>query len=353
MKQQQEDLGSFIIRARAAGKTTADIRDRLVRAGWQPDAVDRALADELVPPPPPAPRSSGREIFFHLLQFLTLGISAVSLGGVVFSIINAAWPDAVAQAYPTPSTPALAALIVALPVFLVVSWHLLRELARGAVSTRSAIRRVLTYLALFIASATIIGDVTELVRRFLAGEVKVSFLAKVVTILLIGGWVLWYYWYTVRREERSERPAPGWHRANAVVLVGVSLVAIAASFALTGGPQRQQQVVRDAQRVNDLSTFSSFVQQYYDQEGKLPSSLAEISARFGFNPSDPLRGTAYGYVLGTGGAYELCATFEAESSSARYPVAEPYAAAGYSWNHPAGDYCFSLHAVLNPKQPTK
>lgn len=359
MKQPHEDLGSFITRARAVGKTTAEIRDLLVRSGWQAEQVDVALgSDALVPPPPPAPRSSGREIFFYLLQFLTLGISALSLGGVIFSIINAAWPDVVVQSYTgsiVRATSALAALIVALPLFVLVSWHLHREVARGAASVRSGIRRVLTYLALFLAAATIIGDVIALVYQFLAGEVNIRFLAKVATILAIGAWVIWYYWYTVRREERGAAVPAGWHRTHAVVLAAVGAVVVTSAFLLTGSPLQQQKFVRDNQRMSDLQQLASFVQTYYDQEAKLPASLAEVSARFGFAPSDPSTAAPYEYVAGTReGEYQLCATFETDASQVAYPAARPYPESTFGqWNHPAGRYCLTLHTVKSNRAPAK
>lgn len=359
MKQANEDLSSFITRARAAGKSTSEIKDMLVHIGWPTEHVEAALGgDGLVPPPPPAPRSSGREIFFYLLQFLTLGIAAISLGGVIFSIINAAWPDAVVQMYAgatTRATSALAALIVALPLFVLVNWHLHREVARGGASVRSGIRRVLTYLALFLASATIIGDVIALVYQFLAGEANIRFLAKVATILALGAWVIWYYWYTVRREERGAPVAPGWHRTHAIALGVVGVVAVTSSFLLTGSPLQQQKFVRDSQRTSDLQQLSSYVQTFYDQEGKLPASLAEMSARFGFAPSDPSNGTPYEYVpVVNKGDYQLCAVFEADSNQTDYPASRPYPAGSYNqWNHPTGRSCFTLYIIKSVKSPAK
>lgn len=359
MKQANEQLVQFITKARAAGKSDAEIKSMLVESGWDQAVIAPAFmpTGDLVPPPPPAPRSSGREIFFYLLQFLTLGISAISLGAIVFNIINAAWPDAVVQSYglsTTRTTSALASFIVAAPLFLLVSWHLLREVARGAASARSGIRRVLTYLALFLASATIIGDVIALVYNFLDGQANIRFLAKVLTILLIGAWVIWYYWYTVRREEHGGEVPVSWHRTHGVALVVVGLVVVTSAFLLTGSPLQQQKFVRDNQRTSDLQQLASQVQSYYDQESKLPTTMAEISTRFGQMPGDPSTGVPYEYKVGTKLAeYQLCASFETDSSQAAYPVARPYPVGALGlWQHPAGYYCFTQHLV-KAQLPTK
>lgn len=360
MKHTDEQLAQFIAQARAAAKSEAEIKTMLVEAGWDKALVDSAFRStgDLVPPPPPAPKSSGREIFFYLLQFLTLGISAVSLGGVIFSIINAAWPDAVVQTYAgsiTRATSALASLIVALPIFVLVSWHLFREVVRGGASVRSGIRRVLTYLALFLASATIIGDVIVLVYNFLDGQANIRFLAKVATILIIGAWVIWYYWYTVRREERGAQVVPGWHRMHAIILGVVATVAVISAFLLTGSPLQQQKFVRDNQRTSDLQQLSSLLQTYYEQEGKLPVSVAEITARFGFSAGDPTTGAPYEYRLSArDGEYQLCASFETDGSQTDYPAARPYPAGTLGqWNHTAGRSCFTLFVLKGNKLPAK
>ena len=40
-------------------------------------------------------QSTGRDIFFYLLSFFTLGTAAISLGGVIFAIINKYFSDQV------------------------------------------------------------------------------------------------------------------------------------------------------------------------------------------------------------------------------------------------------------------
>ena len=346
-----EQLAEFIARAKTQSKSDSEIRVMLVASGWDENVVNSALTPvgDLVPPPPPAPKSSGREIFFYLLQFFTLGTSAVSLGGVIFAIIDRYLTNEVAQQYyyqaARPVTGFLASLIVALPVYAVVSWKLIRDAAAGRASVRSGIRRIITYLALFLASATVIGDVIALVYRFLAGEVDSRFLFKVLTILLIGGWIIWYYYMTVKKDERAESYPTRWHQSHGLVLAVIFLVVVVSGFMLSGSPQERQKLVRDGQRITDLQSIYYQAQQYYDREGKLAANLTELVA--GYVPQEPLDPQSkepYRYVVGDGLNYQLCANFETDDKQLNQSKSPMYAIpiGEVNWSHPASDYCFEL-----------
>ncbi|MDP3986250.1 MAG: DUF5671 domain-containing protein [Candidatus Veblenbacteria bacterium] len=348
-----EQLHEFIAQARAGGKSDSDIKAMLLNSGWDENAVTAALtpAGDLVPPPPPAPKSSGREIFFYLLQFFTLGTAAVSLGGVVFALINHYFTDEVVAQYYQPVssvTSALAALIVALPVFAAVSWKLIRDAAAGRTSVRSGIRRVITYLALFLASATVIGDVIALVYRFLAGEPDERFLLKIAVILIIGGWVIWYYYVTVKRDERGVGYPAHWHSSHAIALAVVFVIVAVGGFMLSGTPQERQRLVRDQQRVQELQNISWQVQTYYDREQALPVALADVNSGYvPQEPADPLTGAPYQYLRGQGLAYQLCATFETDDKQVTTGKSRIYLEpmSEVNWTHPAGEHCFDLEVT--------
>ncbi len=355
MKQDNEQLLAFINKARGAGKSIEQIRELLLKSGWTAEQIAPSLNinDELVPPLPPAPKSSGRDIFFYLLAFFTLGISAVGLGGIIFAIINNYFSDMVAgwcyRCQANFQTP-LASFLVAAPVYLFVVWKLQRDISRGLSDPHSRIRKVLTYIALFLASATVIGDVIGLVYNFLAGQVNTRFILKVLTILLIGGWIIWYYWMTLKLDERIEREkalifSKNWHRFHALAFVVVALAALISGFVIMGSPAKQQQIVRDQRRLSDLQSLHNNIQDYYAREQKLPESLANLNQGYKpVGPQDPTLGQPYEYMVGLGSAYQLCAVFEIDdpvvlNSSISSPVYGPYEV---NWTHPAGRYCFTL-----------
>jgi len=345
-----EQLTEFIARARTQGKPDNEIRSLLITSGWDEGLVNGALTPvgDLMPPPPPAPKSTGREIFFYLLQFFTLGTAAVSLGAVVFAIINKNFSDEVATLYypgANAVTGALSSLIVALPVFVAVSWKLISDTKDGRASVRSGIRRILTYLALFFASATVIGDVIALVYRFLAGEVDSKFLLKVATILLIGGWVIWYYYITIKRDERGESYPANWHKIHVIVLGVVFLIVAIGGFMLSGTPQERQKLVRDSERIMELQNIYWQAQSYYDREGKLAVNLTELAGGYvPQEPLDPLTKEPYRYIVGEGLNYQLCAIFETDDKQLNQEKTPYYAEpiSEVNWSHPAGNYCFDL-----------
>ncbi len=348
MSKASEQLSEFISRARSAGRGDAEIRSMLVSSGWDESSVSAAIMSggDLMPPPPPAPKSSGREIFFYLLQFFTLGTVAVSLGGVVFALINHYVTDEVTNMYygygPDVQS-MLAPLIVGAPVFAAVTWKLVRDAAAARTSVRSGIRRVMTYLALFLASATVIGDVIALVYRFLAGEVNARFLLKVFTILIIGGWVIFYYYLTVKRDERGEAYPRRWHETHGIAFAVVALAAIVSGFVVGGTPQERQKFVRDQQRVSELQNLQWQVQSYYDKEQTMPLSLAALNPGYELVlPVDPLTNAAYRYEIGEGLSYQLCATFETDDKEDAAGKMRPLYQYDVNWTHPAGDYCFGL-----------
>ena len=359
MSQNNEQLESFISRARAAGKSAEEIKASLLSAGWSAEVVATYVAsgDALLPPPPPPAKTSGRDIFFYLLAFFTLAISAFGLGAILFSFINRFVPDEVGRTFYGRDTGlqwALASFLVAAPVYFAIMWKVARDLNRGVAEVRSRVRKVLTYLAMFLASATVIGDVIALVYRFVAGEVNTRFLLKVLVILLIGGWVIWYYWVSLKHDDRVEHSKQGtisslWQRGQAIAFVVVAVVALVAGFWLSGSPASQQKVVRDEQRVSDLQSIYYGIQSYYQTKQALPASLEELYKGYQPTiPSDVQSRQPYEYIVGTGGAYQLCATFELASTDLRdTTMPQPiYSPDQVNWTHPAGRYCFALEAVV-------
>ena len=56
---------------------------------------------------------------------------------------------------------------------------------------------------LFIGAMTLIGDVITLIYNFLGGELTTRFVLKVVTVAVIAGAVIAYYFADLRAEDRE------------------------------------------------------------------------------------------------------------------------------------------------------
>jgi len=69
----------------------------------------------------------------------------------------------------------------------------------------SPVRRWLTYLTLFGAACTLIGDVMTLVYNALGGELTTRFVLKVAIVGAIAGLIYWYYLGDLRIDEKEEK----------------------------------------------------------------------------------------------------------------------------------------------------
>ena len=210
----EDELIGFVRESLGRGLSRAEIEAVLLRAGWDAAQVRAALdafAAEAFPVPVPRPRPSlsARDAFLYLVLFSTLYMSAINFGGLVFDLINRAFPDPVLDApggYRASGDGmrwAISTLIVSFPVFLYVSRVTRREVARDPRKRESAVRRWLTYLTLFVAASVLIGDLIVLVHSALSGELTARFVLKVITAGLIAGLIFGHYLRDLRAGERE------------------------------------------------------------------------------------------------------------------------------------------------------
>jgi hypothetical protein len=207
-----QDLIAFVKDGLQRGLARADIEAVLLRAGWPPEQVRRALAgfadiEFAIPVPRPIPTVSAREAFMYVLMFTTLFVSAYNLGDLLFDIIDRRFPDPVSprgEVFTLQSIRwALSALIVAFPIFLWMAWLIARLVRADPTKRASRIRRRLTYITLFVAACVLIGDVITVVYSFLGGELTTRFVLKVITVGAIAGTAFGYYLSDLRVEEKE------------------------------------------------------------------------------------------------------------------------------------------------------
>jgi hypothetical protein len=204
------NLDAFVREALLRGQARADITRALVDAGWPTQQVTLALgayADTTFPIPVPRPRASvsAREAFFYLVLFTALYLSAFNLGAILFHLIDLRFPDVggAMASLRQELRSSLAALIVAFPIFLWMSWYIGRETTQNPATRLSPVRRWCTYLTLFIAVGSLIADATELVSSALNGALTTPFVLKVLVVLALAGSVLAYYLGDLRHGEQS------------------------------------------------------------------------------------------------------------------------------------------------------
>lgn len=285
---------------------------------------------------------AAKDAFFYLLTFLTLGVWTVELGALFFTVIDLTFPNpAISRLDPSWGVRSLsdnlAGIIVAFPLFFLISRSQIRDGRMRPERLESPVRKWLTYLALVIAAGTLIGDMVTFLAYLLRGDLETRFVLKVITLLLLAGGVFGYYLGALRREEVSEQR--NWrYAAFAGALIACGLIT---GFYKIGSPGRQRTLAADNRRLWDLSSLATGLYQDWAATANkesfvLPRKLAEIrrmtyaDARL----TDPETGAPYQYIPGEKTSYQLCATFASAGPDAEYS----------GWSHPRGHYCFALDA---------
>ena len=322
------EIRQYVREALAHGVARDKIREHLLSAGWRPAEIENALGafaeiESPVPVPRRRPYLSARETFFYLVLFVTLYATAVNVGVVLFQLINREFPDVrtafgARSDFSAPAVrSAVAAIVIAFPVFLFMARVIGRAIARDPEKRASKIRKWLTYITLFVSACVLIGDLTFLVTQVLSGELVMRVGLKVLVVFLIAGTVFAHYLGDLRREEDRAQlgPAPTSWLAR---LAGAATVAtLIAGLFLVGSPGHERSRRLDAQRSNDLRLLVSEVESYYTTHRKLPPTLAELrfqpSSRLG-EGTDPATGQPYDYRIVDSTTYEVGARFEGVDS---------------------------------------
>ncbi|HEV7424507.1 MAG TPA: DUF5671 domain-containing protein, partial [Candidatus Paceibacterota bacterium] len=142
-------------------------------------------------------RGSAKDFFLNLGAFIALYTLVGSLLGLLFTIINTAYPQIV-NGYNYNGSSSIswpvATLVVFFPIFILLMWFLEREY-RGEPEMQSSLaHRGLTYVTLFISGLVIAGDLITVVYYFIDGqELTTGFLLKVLVLFIIASSIFVYY----------------------------------------------------------------------------------------------------------------------------------------------------------------
>lgn len=200
-----QTLDLFIREALNRGETRERISAALAAAGWTQKEVDAALDDYAetdlgLAVPKPRPYVSAREAFLYLVLFILLGVVAWNLGSLLFALIEVWIPDQLDDQYgyggfgrDTQIRQAIAGLVVGTPLFAWLAFHIRKQRRTNPAMQRSRVRKWLTYIALIIASCTLIGDAIGLVYAFLAGELSTRLFLKLLVVAVLAGGVFFYF----------------------------------------------------------------------------------------------------------------------------------------------------------------
>ena len=134
-------------------------------------------------------------------------------------------------------------------------------------------------------------------------------------------------------------------RAFAAVATAAVVAAIAAGFWVLGTPGRQREIAADRQRLQDMGTIAQRLHERYltdNDSFELPATLEASELR-----NDPLTNQPYEYERLSDRDFNLCATFDTDSSTHRLSGqnSNPDAA---RWQHPEGRHCFEFDVAEFP-----
>lgn len=320
------EVQTFVSKALAMGNSRDAIAQALDQAGWSPEEVATALdayvdAGIGLPVPRKAASRSPKEAFLFLLLFGALVTWTVSLGSMIFDLLNLWLPQPGEQGLVPMQVASLrgqaATVLVAFPVFLFMD-HLAACAARRNPDQRiSPIRRWLTYLTLLLAASALIGDLMVLANTFLGGEFTLRFLLKVLVVGALSGTALGHYQVQLRRDEQDPTARTETGGLGLALLAAAVVLVLGVALWNAGSPRRVRMHRLDAIRIQDLRRIQTAVSSHAARHGALPAGLAECDAdpgTFLTSPRDPETHELYGYRVLDASHYELGATFATASS---------------------------------------
>lgn len=285
-----------------------------------------------------------KALFWFLTQFFALGVTAFSTGGLWFQFINKWFPtEIIAGQVVQPFSQnvlkmQIASLLIAVPVFVILSILIRRALGSGLLAVANKVRLWITYIILFATVAIAVGDLIRITFSLLNGDFTARFLLKAAVVLIIVCWIFVYYWLEIR--SANALTASRFPKIAIIVSLAVVILSFLGSFLIVESPMQARRNAFDRTRVNDLQQIKYAADDYYREYGKLPVSLEELKTARGYiKTADTKSGQTYGYAVKGKDKYELCADFE--NSNKVLSPDDMYNTEYTEFLHDAGHVCFS------------
>ncbi|AKM84645.1 MAG: hypothetical protein VE98_C0001G0188 [candidate division Kazan bacterium GW2011_GWA1_50_15] len=307
----------------------------------------------------PTKYNFARDGFIYLLSYATLVITSVSVNFLAKALVNRWIPDAVSNEFLAMDSAIigfLAAAVIALPVFIYLSYLANKMLGAKTMRADSGVRHWLIYITLVVVILIIIWQLAVLFFSFLNGTLILQFGVHTLITLIIAGLILWYQWWHLKFFAGEPKKLGVGFKVFEWTALAVIIAIISWTFTTIASPAEQRAKNLDKTRVERLTYIRDAVQSFYGFDKisghlRLPQSLAELEkdARVylpGDGLVDPVTKEQFAYRVINKTTYELCAAFDTEfkeASTNAVPAPESVPDSRMKmFYHGIGTKCFEL-----------
>lgn len=288
-------------------------------------------------------KHNAKYAFYYLLSFVALVFMALSVGMVFFEIINKLVYDAIDGSSFSSGTLqfAISALIIATPIYYIISNLISKGLRKQELEKDSGIRRWLTYFIILVSSLIILGVLISTITSFLSGELSTRFILKSLVVVVISAATFSFYFYDIKREDLVKKDK------IVKIFFFTSLALVLAAFISAWFYVESPSVARarrlDQVVMSNIDSLENTINSYYDKNKSLPDSLDTLknSADYFVNEKalvDPETGKTITYRKKSATEFEFCATFRM-SNREQDPNQGPYYSVPVGRLHLAGYQC--------------
>lgn len=300
-------------------------------------------------------KNSALHFFLHLISFFSLTFISIGSGIILYQIINKNFPDELGSGYSyleifsqSAVKFGVAAIIIAGPTFFIASYFIVKYLYLGNINENSKVRKWTTYIILFIAVATILGDLIHLVFSWLGGGMTSRFVLKVFVDLFIAGSISGYYFWDMRRKNIIGIKYI-LNKIAAIILALVLLVVFASAFSIIDSPSTSRNKKSDAVIVEDMTTYKYSIEAYAQKNKELPLTLDDLYRDDNYLLSK-IKNKIITYGKTDSYSYQLCADFKTSNIIDSKDTAATYKDSfEKKWQHDKGHKCFDLETSYKPK----
>lgn len=295
--------------------------------------------------------NSAKFVFFYALSLVSLVFTAISIGTIIFQIVNKSISDELSLAPGDFSQSAMkfaiSAIIVAAPVYFIIMRLINQSVCCGLLDKDSGIRKWLTYFILLVSSVVMGGWLFAAINNFLDGELTLKFILKLLTAVLISAMIFSYYLYDIKRIEVD--------KTNNIIMayfygfMFLASASLVASFFFIDSPAQVRNQKFDQIIIDKFSQIDSAINAYYEENKKLPENLKNLlngGSTYYIIEDDITDSNAnkiFDYNFKAEDSYELCAFFRTENKSRK---SDEFYYVDARWLHDSGYQCLKQRVVL-------